>query len=214
MKCMTLTERTDARVVRTWLVAWLLIATLAGCSGFIVPPPAPAEPVSVYVLDHGQHSSLLIPDGDGATRYSYGDWNYYALGETSLASGLRALLVPTPAALGRQVIADVRDINAAFSRLHAGVVRSVEIRVEAALAQRLRETLDSQFMAAIASRHYSPAHDTDFVTHPRPYSLASNSNRVVGEWLVELGCRIQGQPVLSRWSLAADQPDRSPSGGH
>ncbi|MEI2420236.1 hypothetical protein V6O07_08175, partial [Arthrospira platensis SPKY2] len=79
---------------------------LAACSATILPPPHPTDPVTVVLLDHGRHSSLVLPDSaGGALRYSYGDWDYYVMRDTALASGARALFRSTPAALGRQHLA-------------------------------------------------------------------------------------------------------------
>src|SRR5690554_1928725 len=71
------TER--MRCAAAWIAAVLV---LAGCSARIVPPPEPLDPVSVWVLDHGQHSSLLLPADTGLARYSWGDWQWYAEGVT------------------------------------------------------------------------------------------------------------------------------------
>jgi len=70
------------RVVTALLLGAVLI--LGGCTTTtIVPPPSPQAPATVLLLDHGLHASLVLPDETGrAVRYSYGDWDYYALGET------------------------------------------------------------------------------------------------------------------------------------
>jgi len=39
------------------------------------------------------------------------------------------------------------------------------------------------------------------VHHPEPYTLAHNSNFLVGRWLEALDCRLRGRPVLSSWRL-------------
>ena len=67
------------------LAAGLLAATLTGCVTVVRPPAAPADPVEVYLLDHGRTPSLVLPGGDGgSTRWAYGDWRWYALGEHGL----------------------------------------------------------------------------------------------------------------------------------
>jgi hypothetical protein len=189
------TERTG---LATAIVA---LALLTGCSARIVPPPEPLDPVSVWVLDHGQHSSLMLPAERGLARYSWGDWKWYAEGRTGVASGLNALLVRSPSALGRQLLPHAGDLAEALSAMSVGVTTSTELRVEADAARRLREGLDAQFDAA-DRRHHNPEYDVVFIADERPYTLADNSNRRVAEWLTELGCEIRGSPILSDWRIA------------
>src|SRR5688572_33154323 len=78
-----------------------LLVMLAGCSTTVVTPAAPLEPVTAFLLDHGSTSSLVMPTADGnMVRYVYGDWNWYALRNTGIIDGLRALLGPSQGTLG------------------------------------------------------------------------------------------------------------------
>lgn len=184
----------------------LLVASasvgLGACTTVIVPPPTPAEPVSVFVLDHGYHASLLLPlDAGGAARYSYGDWDYYALGRTGLRSGLRALLWRTPAALARQSITGPLEHTAILRQVSVVVVSMHEVRVEAAAARQLGRELEEVFALGAPTQHYDGLYDMYFVRHPTPYSLAHNSNHMVKRWLERLGCEVSGAAVLSAWRL-------------
>ncbi|AUN94891.1 hypothetical protein C0099_08080 [Pseudazoarcus pumilus] len=193
--------RSRALVTLGCLFVLFTVFALAGCSARIVPPAEPLDPVSVWVLDHGRHSSLLLPAEDGINRYSWGDWQWYAEGVTGITSGLKALFVPSPSALGRQHLPEATDLKTALSRMSVGVAASTELRVEAEAARRLRTSLDARFDDA-TQRRYNPDYDLLFIADPRPYSLGDNSNRRVGEWLTELGCEIRGNPLLSGWRLA------------
>ncbi len=184
------------------IVAIAFVALASGCTSVIIPPVDPEDPVSVFVLDHGRHSSLVLPDEDGGSiRYSYGDWDYYALNRTGLGSGLRALLWPTPAALGRQRLTEAADADNMHRLLRVTVVQSHELKVATAAVRKLRDELGSRFEAAADSLHYSAAYDVYFVHHAEPYTFGYNSNRMVARWLEQLGCTVIGRPVLSNWRI-------------
>jgi hypothetical protein len=192
------------------MVAALQIITvgalfLTGCSTVVIPPRAPLDPLPVYLLDHGQHSSLVLPsDGGNLTRYSYGDWAWYALVHTGPLQGTRALIGPTQAALGRRELAG--PVNEASVR--RGVLVPIEalltINVGARNIEKLRRELDGIHELNRSKLVYNPLYDLEFVPHPEPYSLNHNSNRVVAEWLQRLGCRVRGSPVLSRWKIKSN----------
>lgn len=66
----------------------LVLLLLAGCAGRLTPPEAPVSPVTVYLLDHGRHASLVLPRREGGmVRYSYGEWRWYVEAERHLLSG-------------------------------------------------------------------------------------------------------------------------------
>ena len=194
-----------ARPLRSLLAFLGLTFWLSGCAPVTVVPPAdPVQPVPVFLLDHGRHSSLVVPTPSGALiRYSYGDWEYYALGRTSLARGLAALLAPTPAALGRRELPGPPGPIQVRRQVRVGIEQLFSIDVAEADVARLGEQLDGLYQAGRPTRVYSAAMDLDFVHHPAPYTLRHNSNRMVAEWLRVLGCEVRGQPVLSDWRLEA-----------
>ena len=178
-----------------------ILSGLTGCSATIVPPAAPPAPVRILVLDHGQHSSLVLPTEDGAVRYSYGDWTYYAEGHTGVRTGWLALFRPTPAALGRQWLPDPPHPLDTPGALRVEVAAVQELHVDAQRAAALVSELDALFEQAIDTHFYSARLDVHFVHHPVPYTLGHHSNRVVGNWLEELGCTIIGTPLLSNWKI-------------
>ena len=67
---------------------------LCGCANTVFPPQHVTDPVQVGVLDHGQHTSLIVEiPGDGMRRYSYGDWQWYALRQTGPLEGTSAVFL-------------------------------------------------------------------------------------------------------------------------
>lgn len=164
------------------------------------------------LVTHGKSSSLILPNGElRAARWAFGDWRYYAVGETGLWSTVAAALWPTPSALGRQVIDPApeatRDLLAS---LGIGIDKAYSIRVERAAVARLQARLESIFEANRETLLYNPGPRLEFVRHPEPYTLVNSSNRKIAEWLRELGCTISGVPLLSRWRVeSAPAPPRS-----
>jgi hypothetical protein len=180
----------------------LLLPLLLGCSGQIVSPSVPEHPRAIFVLDHGRHSSLVLSKPDGSlVRYSYGDWHYYAEGETGLVQGTRALFFQTQGALGRRLLPGPAEEDAVFRQVRVGIVNLLHFQVEGAAVDRLDRELDALYQRNIHSYLYRAENDLEFVHHPQPYTLCHNSNQVVAEWLQNLGLEVHGRPVLSRWRL-------------
>ncbi|MCB2426342.1 DUF2459 domain-containing protein [Methylophaga pinxianii] len=178
------------------------ILVSSGCSGRIIPPPVPETPRAVFVLDHGQHSSLVLEDKHGSlTRYSYGDWRYYAEGKTGFWSGFRALFIPTQAALGRKQLAGPATLDNVHQQIKIGVINTVSLKAEASVVDTLQHQLDLIYQQNQHAKRYRYDFDLEFVPHPRPYSLRYNSNQAVGQWLTTLGSEIQGWPLLSNWTI-------------
>lgn len=179
-----------------------LLTLLAGCAARLEPPAEVADPVDVYLLDHGRHASLVLPYGEeGVVRYSYGDWQWYVEGHRHAGSALAAMLWPTRGALGRRVHPQL-EVPAELSRVAPeGIERSYPLTVERARTRSLRRRLDARFAVAGPAVE-STAFDLTFVPHPRAYWLAHQSNLVVARWLGELGVAVRGTPWLSRWYLS------------
>ncbi len=198
-------QRHPRRAVPGAMLAALL---LTGCGATRISPPAEVlDPVPVFVLDHGRHTSLVLADRDGGLhRYAYGDWRYYAQGDTSLASGLAALFWPTPGALGYRRLRGEADAATVERLVRVGIVELHTLRVERARADALRARLDA-IIAQAPTLLPAPDVDLTFVPHPRAYSLAHNSNQVMADWLTELGCQVQRRPLWAAWVVTgAERP--------
>jgi hypothetical protein len=188
--------------------AALVIAILAtlgsvSCTTAIHPPAAPADPETVLLVTHGWSSSLVVPDQEGdAARWAWGDWRYYALGRETVLNGLVAVLWPTQSGLGRQRIEPAPEsIDELPWRLGIGIDEVFAITVGREAVVRLAEQLEDLFAANIETLHYNPKPRLEFVKHPRAYTLFTNSNSMIAEWLRELGCEVVGFPLMSRWRV-------------
>lgn len=187
-------------VVRFGLI--VLLPALAGCSARIVPPAPPDEPRTVFLLDHGRHSSLVLARADGTlVRYSYGDWRYYVEGETGLRHGMRAVFVPSQAALGRRELPGPATPENVGRQVLVVIERILPLQTEAVAADGLQTILEAIYQDNRDQALFHAEYDLEFVPHPRAYTLTHNSNRAVANWLIELGCEIHGTPILSRWQL-------------
>lgn len=185
---------------------------LAGCATLVVAPTAPEEPVSVFLLEHGGHASLVLPAGErGLVRYAYGDLRWYALGQTGPAEGLAALLGETPAALGRRELRGPADAETVRAQVREGIQQLYELRVARAASERLRADLDGIYAANRATLVYSATYDLEFVRHPVPYSAQHNSNLVMAGWLKALGCEVQGAGLITNWRVATPDAGRASS---
>ena len=201
------TETARNRAVRARFGALLLCcALLGGCAATrVIPPATPAEPTAVFLLDHGRHSTLILPHGDGMVRYAYGDWNWYAKVETGVFAGSSAVLFPSRAALGRRVLKGPATVGGVRRHLAVGFQHIHPLTVEAARAEALRRDLDALFFASAEAPRENTIYDLAFVPHPRPYSAFENSNHEIAKWLRELGCEVEGTAFWANWRVEAPE---------
>jgi hypothetical protein len=173
----------------------------------VFPPDRVADPAQIGVLDHGRHTSLIVevPD-NGMLRYAYGDWDWYALRQTGPAEASSALLWPSQAALGRKELPGPFSPMAVSRDVRVPIEHALYLIVEAREVRRLVDRLDRIYYENRSTRVYNEAYDLVFVPHPEPYSTFHNSNQVVGDWLEQLGCRVEGTTLFSVWKLRHEQP--------
>lgn len=176
----------------------------AACSrtNILTPPVRPAAPVPVAVLDHGQHSSLVVglPTGE-MVRYAYGDWRWYAEDDTGIVQGAAALFSETPAALGRRLLPGPLTPANLRRQVKAGFQDAVLVEVEADKARALVNRLDAIAAAGRDGAITNPRADLVFYPHPQPYSMASGSNRAVSLWLEEMGVGVEGDAFIADWRI-------------
>jgi hypothetical protein len=197
------TARAHPVLRRSLLIAALVL--VAGCGTTIVPPADPPQPVNVFILDHGRTPSLVLPAPDGGmTRYAYGDWNWYALRNTGVWDGVRALFWPTPGTLGRQPLEGPPTAQGLRERLGPeAYAEIVPVTVGRAEVERLRGRLDEAHRAG-ARRALVETLGLQFVPYPQPYTYLGNSNHAVAAWLRDLGCETRGLSLHSRWRVAPE----------
>jgi len=180
-------------------VACLTLATgpLAGCANRVVPPEHVADPVPVYIVDYGRHSSLLLPAGpDRLTEYAYGDWDWFASNSTAWTQAIKALFFSAGATIGRRDLDDPRDgLPGLLSRI--GAIRLVRVNVERTRAAALREQLNRRWDRGRDTMIYNPAAELFLVRDSQHYALWHDCNHETARWLREVGCSIWGLNVTS-----------------
>jgi hypothetical protein len=176
------------------VLPFVAVVFFAGCTTVVRCPEPEGEAATVLLLAHGKSSSLVLPDpSDGATRWAFGDWRYYAEGDTSLMAMIAAAAWPTPAALGREEIESPADVEGEADRV-------MPLRVEADEVRALRARLEGTFAAHESTLHYNPESRLHFVMPEERYTLVNSSNRKVASWIRDLGCLTSGITLLSRWA--------------
>jgi hypothetical protein len=168
-----------------------------GIPTMVIPPAAPVHPATVFLIDFGRTSGLVLTVGDNRmVAYVYGDWEYYALRKRGPVESVAALLWPTQGALGRKEIIGppgaatvIRGIGADIEHLH-------EFEVERQALERLHAALDRLYQDQLSTA--TESYGMTFVHHPDPYTHWSNSNHMTAGWLKDVGCGIRG-PAFSAW---------------
>ncbi|MHC4349193.1 MAG: DUF2459 domain-containing protein [Planctomycetota bacterium] len=165
---------------------------LTGCTASIITPHDLPDPVSVFVLDYGRHSSLALPTTDEAAlvEYAYGDWNWFALDKSEWHDALPTLFWPTRGALGRRSV-DVEPTPASVLQF-VRCEEVLEIRVSGRCVSGLATELNSQFDSSIDTAHYQPLYDLTFVHSDRSFHLFHNCNHAVADWLRKVDCQVRG----------------------
>lgn len=177
------------------------LLTSSGCATTIVPPESVERPQAVFVLDHGRHSSLVLPHAQGFVRYAYGDWGWYAEVDTGTTEASRAVLWPSRAGLGRSLTEGAATREGLREGLRVGVQAIHEVSVESERVVALRDSLEAYHRANRAGAKYNAVYDLTFVEHPEAYAAWNNSNHKVAEWLRRLGCAIEGSALWAWWKV-------------
>lgn len=166
---------------------------------FIIPPTAPAAPVTVYVVDYGYHSRLVLPDGKGKLmQYAYGDWRYFALDRQNLGNGIAALLYPTQGAIGRRQFNNLAEFQRQLERDRDTLLGFEVAEVKAA---RLLKLLDRSFRQNLPMQVKNPRNHLTFVPDDQDYIMFHNSNHELVTWLKNLDCRVKGFVALPNFQV-------------
>ena len=179
-----------------------LVITLAGCANRVTPAQHLTDPVPIYLVDYGRHSSLLLPTQNRrVTEYAYGDWDWFASNSTDWDDACKALFFSAGATVGRRDLADASDDGDAGLLRRINAVRLVRIPVERKKAESLAARLLDRWNRGRETVVYNPAAELFLVRDPERYALWHNCNHQTAEWLRQLGCSVWGLNVTSDFVL-------------
>lgn len=185
------------------LAAGGAVVFLTGCvTTTLYPPDTPVHPRTVFLIDHGRHTSLVMAtDAGDLVRYAYGDWRYYADQDTRLRTGVAALLWPTAGTLARSQLDGPADLEVLRSQLRVGVEAVWKFEVAGGDVDRLRRALDEVHESGAASHQYVAAYDMTFAPHPEPYTWINNSATMISRWVEQLGVEVDGWGMVASWEV-------------
>ncbi|MGY6530262.1 MAG: DUF2459 domain-containing protein [Cyanobacterium sp.] len=166
----------------------------------IIPPTEPQKPATIYVVDYGFHSRLVLPDRtEKLIQYAYGDWEYFALGNQDFLTTLKALFIPTQGTLKREKINNLTTLQAIIEAQPR--INLLEIQVAQEKMLKLRANLEHRFRQNIDSKITYNAGRIQFVKDNQDYTMFYNSNHQVVEWLETMECKVKGITILPRFLL-------------
>lgn len=186
-----------------WLLLPIIALLLAGCGAVVVGPgEIDGESRTVYLLEHGRHSSLMLTaDDQTRIRYAYADWAWYVDDEAGLRTGLNAMLRQSRSALGRQRLPAAQPDERLADVVGVGIEEVHAFEADASKVDQLINSLEAMFLARAEAPYYSPKRHLTFVEHPEPYTFSKNSNHRVADWLREVGVKVDGNPAVGRWQV-------------
>jgi len=194
------------------VAATAALALTAGCTNTVVPPAPAQDQAAVFLLDHGQHASLVLERDEGLARFTYGEWGYYVDGRKGPARASGTLFGTNAAGIGRRALPGSPDLDGIRHHLRVRLERAWRIDVPAERAAMLARRFDALFADNAATRTYNARYDLAFVRHPAAYHMGNNSNHMVGKWLRALGCQVTLTTPFSVWSVRASPAERAAAG--
>ncbi len=183
----------------------LLSFLIGGCAQTIYPQARPVDPVPVYVADYGIHSSLMLPVAENKfVEYAFGDWGYATENHCGANDALGALLLSFQSTFGRRFITQESGETHPMPVID-GPGKVQKFYASRAQVQELVGRLNERFENGQSKPVRNPTNDTNYVKDTEHYSVANNCNHLTVRSLKQLGCRVEGFIVTSRFKVAPQQ---------
>ncbi len=192
------------------LVAWLLIMSQAGCHAPVTQPiPEPQYTTSVYVVNHGWHTGIVIPrdhipdqvwpehhDFSPATyiEVGWGDQAFYQAPKTSLGLALKAALQATPSVL--HIVGFTMPVTVYYSQSDI-----IEVPLSQAGFERLGAFVHNTYKTDAAGRTLplgrGPYGTSQFYQARGSYHLFNTCNTWTAQALQAAGCPIKPSRAIT-----------------
>ena len=193
------------RLARFGLAFMVIVGTyaLGGCVSSVTAPPAPDDPVHVFLRFEALHRGLILPtESGGHVEYGFGEHGWYALMKDRWYHVFGTVLIPTGATLGQRFLtaADHEALMAAYpySKLHT-------LEVSAARARDLADELAAEYEAHVGSEIYNRAYRLHFVESDDSYWFLYNCNDAMARWLRRLDCSVSFVPIRLGLRVISEQ---------
>lgn len=180
------------------LVFVVVISAIPGCGMTVYAPEDLHDPVSVFIADHGVHSSLLLPRADGKiAQFAYSQWHWAALDQDDWYRSPFALLIPNDGTLGWRDFEGPCEFECVCDRLHKlgrdpPMEELYELQVERTAAAKVLAELDHRWKSQSNGNVFNEKRGMTFVKDATWYSIAHTCNQEVAQWLREMGCKVDG----------------------
>ena len=206
---------------RLALCLWTLCLTLAcgGCVTVVQPPTRVSQPTTIWLVDYGLHSSLLLPvqrDADPNTstststsdpatprvthaEYAFGDWGWYARGDTGPFQAVRSLLFSDASTLCRVEYHWPHNPGPRTMTHLLGAQHVHPLQVDTPGVQTLRRRLE-HIIQQNHERQLIRGHAL-FVPVPERYWVGHTCNAWTADRLRELGCHVRGPTLRSEFVI-------------
>ncbi|MBX3359054.1 MAG: DUF2459 domain-containing protein [Phycisphaeraceae bacterium] len=177
-----------------------LAVAAGGCATTVVPPKNPHDPVSVYIVDYGKHSSLMVPrDNDRVTEFAFSSWTWEALKWNTWLNVFPILTSPSQGTLC--VKEWPGPLNEMTIRMQTTADVVYNVRVSKQDVDRLIAKLDEAYRKREDELIFHAPTGWVYVKSDTSYWSAHTCNTEVAVWLEELGCTVKGQQVYADFQV-------------
>ncbi len=191
-----------------WIVLTLVLLGLQACGSTIRAPEHVAEPASVFLLDHGIHSSVLFPrDSGDVVAFCFSSYDFAANDNDGALNGPLVLLASSEGTLGRRVFACPNPTPASISQefmrgeTYYRIDTCHEIVVERTDRERVLSELEGIWSAEHATRVDNAKRRFSFVRVPARYGLFHTCNHASVQLLREMGCGVSGIGIAAEFDV-------------
>jgi len=188
------------------LALFLILAGITGGCATVDPSAKVIDPVPVYLAEYAIHSDLYMPTDDHYVAYTFGDWNYAALGHTWPNDAFGALFLSFQAALEKRIASINRHTGAPDLREPPQLL--IRLTASHELVRRRVGEMEKRFQDDLA-RYGSEGEVLKedgtriYVKDSEHYSIANDCNDLTAATFRALGFGVKGIIVGSHFHISS-----------